>query len=267
VEGFEVSERRACGVLGVSRTSKRYVSCRADCSALKQRLCELALARPRFGYARLYVRLRREGWLVNEKRIYRLCREMGLMVRTKRRRKRAGHLRVPPTPPQGKNERWAMDFVHDCTSDGRSFRILTVIETYSTECLALEVDRSIGSRQVSDALERAIARHGKPQMITCDNGTEITSNAMDAWAYGRGVALDFIQPGRPVENGHIESFNCKLRDECLNTSWFESLEEAREVIQAWGLDYNEVRPQSRLGQLLRDRRGLPYARFGRDRRR
>ncbi len=198
---------------------------------------------------RLGILLRREGWLVNRKKVYRLYHELGLMVRTKRRRKHASHLRVTPSPAQKRNERWAMDFVSDSTSDGRSFRVLTVIDTFTRECLALEVARSLGSRQVTEALERVIASRGKPQMITCDNGTEFTSNHFDAWAYHRGVAIDFIQPGRPVENAHIESFNGKLRDECLNTSWFEDVEDARNGISAWGLDYNEVRPHSRLGQL------------------
>jgi putative transposase len=181
--------------------------------------------------------------------VYRLYRESGLMGGTKRRRKHASHLRTRPVPAQRTNERWAMDFVSDSTVDGRSLRVLTVIDTYSRECLALEVGRSLCAPQVTAALDRVIGLRGKPQMITCDNGTEFTSNHFDAWAYRLGVALDFIQPGRPVENGHIESFNGKLRDECLNTSWFADLEDARSGIEAWRLDYNEVRPHSRLGQL------------------
>jgi len=186
---------------------------------------------------------------VNRKKVYRLYHELGLMVRTKRRRKHASHMRTTPAPAQHINERWAMDFVHDSTIDGRSLRVLTVIDTYSRECLVLEVDRALCAPQVTAALERVIVRRGKPQMITCDNGTEFTSNHFDAWAYKQGVAIDFISPGRPVENGHIESFNGKLRDECLNTSWFTDLEDARQTIEAWRLDYNHVRPHSRLGQL------------------
>ena len=249
MKGFDVSERRACSALCVSRTSKRYQSRRPDCTALKQRLCELALARPRYGYVRLHILLRREGWRVNKKKVYRLYHELGLMVRTKRRRKHASHLRVTPSPTQRRNERWAMDFVSDSTADGRSFRVLTVIDTHTRECLVLEVARSLCAPQVTAALDRVIATRGKPQMITCDNGTEFTSNHFDAWAYSHGVSIDFIQPGRPVENGFIESFNGKLRDECLNTSWFTDVEEAQSGIKAWGLDYNEVRPHSRLGQL------------------
>jgi putative transposase len=249
MKSFDVSERRACSALCVSRTSKRYESRRPDCAALKQRLGELALSRPRYGYVRLHVLLQREGWLVNRKKVYRLYHELGLMVRTKRRRKHASHLRVAPSPTQHRNERWAMDFVSDSTADGRSFRVLTVIDTHTRECLALDVERSMGASHVTAALDRAIATRGKPRMITCDNGTEFTSNHFDAWAYKRGIAIDFIQPGRPVENGFIESFNGKLRDECLNTSWLGDLQEARTGIQAWGLDYNEVRPHSRLGQV------------------
>lgn len=176
-------------------------------------MSELALARPRFGYVRFHVLLRREGWLVNRKKVYRLYCESGLMVRTKRRRKLASHMRTPPVPAQRVNERWAMDFVSDSTIDGRSLRVFTVIDTYSRECLALEVGRSMSAPQVSAALDRVISMRGKPQMITCVNGTEFTSNHFHAWAYQLGIAIDFIQPGRPVENGYIESFNGQLRDE------------------------------------------------------
>jgi putative transposase len=171
------------------------------------------------------------------------------MVRTSRRRKHASHLRVAPSPTQQRDECWAMDFASDSTADGRSFRVLTVIDTHRRECLAFDVERSMGASHVTAALDRAIATRGKPRMITCDNRTEFTINHFDAWAHKRGIAIDFIQPGRPVENGFIESFNGKLRDECLNTSWFGDLDEARTRIRAWGLDCNEVRPHSRLGQL------------------
>lgn len=162
MKSFLVSERRACSAPYVSRTSMRYESVRQDYTALKQRLCELALARPRYGYVRLYVLLRREGWLVNKKKVYRVYRELGLMVRTKRRRKRASHLRVAPSPTQHRNERWAMDFVSDSTADGRWFRVFTAIDTHTRECLALEVERSMGAAQVTAALDRAIALRGKP---------------------------------------------------------------------------------------------------------
>jgi putative transposase len=231
VKAFDVSERRACSALCVARSSQRYSSRRSDCAALKLRLRELALTRPRFGYVRLHVLLRREGWLVNRKKIYRLYREMGLLVRTKRRRKFASHLRTIPAVATRTNERWTMDFVSDTTIDGRSIRVLTVVDTYSA------------------TLDRVIAGRGEPQMITCDNGTEFTSNHFDAWACQQKIAIDFIQPGRPVQNGHIESFNGKLRDECLNTSWFTDLHDAKQAIESWRMDYNEVRLHSRLGQL------------------
>ena len=249
-----VSERRAGSVLLVSRSSKRYVSRRPDCSALKLRLCEFAFARPRYGYERLHILLRREGWHVNRKKVYRLYHEAGLMVRTKRRRKRASHLRTTPPLPTKTNERWSMDFVSDTLADSRRFRVLTAIDIFSRESLTLAVDFSLDATKVTAALDRVIARRGAPAMITIDNGTEFTSNHFDAWAYKSGIALDFIHPGRPVENGHIESFNGKLRDECLSASWFQSIEDARMTIEAWRLDYNETRPHSSLG-------GLPPAAF------
>ena len=193
--------------------------------------------------------LAREGWRVNLKKVLRLYREEGLSVRVKRRRKRASHVRVAPELPTKRGERWAADFVADALSDGRRFRALTVIDIYSRECLAIEVDGSLPSQRVTEVLNRVIAKHGKPRTITLDNGTEFTSRHFDAWAWARKIGLDFIHPGRPVENGHIESFNGSLRDECLNTSWFESLADARQTIEAWRLDYNHTRPHSSLGQL------------------
>jgi putative transposase len=238
----------------VSRSTFRYQSRRADCSALVQRLRELAFARPRYGYERLHVLLKREGWHVNRKKVYRLYKLSGLMVRTKRRRKHAAHMRTTPGQPARPNERWAMDFVSDSLADGRKLRVLTALDIYSRECLTLTVDGSLPATKVTQALDRVIAERGKPAMITIDNGTEFTSNHFDAWAFEHKIALDFIHPGRPVENGYIESFNGRLRDECLNTSWFQSLEDARAALEAWRLDYNCVRPHSRLG-------GLPPATY------
>ncbi len=244
-----MSERKACTALCQGRSTQRYVSRAPDCTPLRRRLRELALDRPRYGYRRLHVLLCRDGWKVNHKKVLRLYREEGLFLRTKRRKKRASHLRTTPPAASRKDERWSLDFVADALSDGRKLRALTVIDTYSRECLAIEVGQKMTSQLVTDVLDRVIAGRRRPTMITMDNGTEFTSNHFDAWAYRRKVALDFIQPGRPTENGHIESFNGKLRDECLNMNWFDSLAEAQELIEDWRLDYNTVRPHSSLGNL------------------
>jgi putative transposase len=237
----------------IARSCHRYRSVRPDQLPLRRRLRELAFARPRFGYRRLCVLLRREGWRVNPKRILRLYRQEGLLVRTKRRKKRASHMRTVPPPATRANERWALDFVSDSLSDGTRYRVLTVIDIHSREALACDVGRSMTSESVTATLDRVIRVRRKPTMLTLDNGTEFTANHFDAWAHRRGIQLDFIRPGRPVENAFIESFNGSLRDECLNTGWFDSLEEARCAIEAWRVDYNVVRSHSSLGGLLRPR--------------
>ncbi len=213
------------------------------------RLRELALDRPRYGYRRLTILLRREGWHVNAKRVYRLYREEGLTVRVKRRKKLASHARVRPPVAGQVNERWSMDFVADSLSDGRRIRVLTIIDSFTRECLALKVAKSLPSQSVTEALNCVIDQRGAPRIIQVDNGTEFTSNHFDAWAYCRGIDVDFIRPGKPVDNAHIESFNGRLRDECLNSRWFESLDDARQALQAWRWDYNEVRPHSSLGDM------------------
>ena len=205
--------------------------------------------RPRFGYPRLYILLRREGWHANRKKVYRLYREEGLLVRTRRRKKSAAHVRAVPEAPTEPNERWAMDFVADRLASGHKIRALTLIDLHSRECLAIEVAPALRARDVTATLERVIEQRGRPKIITTDNGTEFTSNHFDAWAYANGIKIDFIHPGRPVENGHIESFNGRLRDECLSANWFLSLEDARTCIEEWRIDYNHVRPHSSLGHL------------------
>jgi putative transposase len=209
------------------------------------RMKELAQARPRFGYLRLHVLLRREGWTVNKKRVHRIYRE----VRFQRRRKRASHLRVVPPPPQRANDRWSMDFVTDTLLDGRRFRALTVVDNWSRHSQLIEVDFTLTGAKVVSALERVTRQRGYPRMITVDNGSEFASKALDAWAYAHGVKLNFIRPGKPVENAVIESFNGRFRDECLNAQVFISLHDARQKIEAWRLDYNEHRPHSALGDL------------------
>ena len=208
---------------------------------------EVAQARPRCGYRRVHVLLRREGWQVNMKRVRRLYRLEGLQLRHRvRRRKHASlHRGIPPAASRA-HERWSMDFVHDALADVRAFRVLTVIDQWSRWSPILEVGQSLSGRAVAETLDRAIAERGKPRSITVDHGTEFTSRVLDEWAYQRGVLLDFIRPGKPVENGFIESFNGKLRDECLNANQFLSIEDARSKIEAWRTDYNHHRPHSAL---------------------
>jgi putative transposase len=221
-----------------------------DQSALRQRIREIAHSRPRFGYLRIHVMLRREGWKVNKKRVHRWYRLEGLQLRMRVRRRKHMCLHRGPVPQaQRTHERWSMDFVHDQLSNGRSFRTLTVVDQFSRQSPLLESRYRFGGQDVADALDRAIARAGTPVSITVDHGTEFTSRALEDWAYRRGVKLDFIRPGKPTENGHIESFNGRLRDECLNVMQFESLEDAKAKIEAWRIDYNARRPHSSLGNL------------------
>lgn len=233
----------------VWRSSYRYVSRARDQTALLLRLRELAAVRVRFGYRRLHVMLRREGWKVNHKRIYRLYRQEGLEMRTRKRKKLASRARVPLSQASGPNERWSMDFMTDRLVDGRAFRVLTVVDQFSRECPLLVADLSLSGKKVAAALDRLGQERGLPKAITVDNGSEFYSRAMDAWAYRHGVQLEFIRPGRPVENSYIESFNGRLRDECLNVHLFFSVEDAREKLERWRQDYNHCRPHSSLGDL------------------
>lgn len=234
----------------MSRSLFKYCSRRPSQEGLRHRLRELAQARPRYGYRRVHVLLRREGWPVNMKRVRRLYRLEGLQLRHRlRRRKHASlHRGIPPAASRA-HERWSMDFVHDALLDDRAFRVLTVVDQWSRWSPILEVAQGMSGSAVAEALDRAIAKHGKPKTITVDHGTEFTSRALDDWAYRRGVTLDFIRPGKPSENGFVESFNGKLRDECLNASQFLSLDDARSKIEAWRVDYNLHRRHSSLGQM------------------
>jgi putative transposase len=228
----------------------RYRPRRSGDQELRERLRELAGERRRFGYRRLHIMLRREGHEVNHKRVYRLYREEGLTVR-KRRRKRVSRAdRVPLAAPTGPNQLWTSDFVHDALSWGRKIRMLTVEDAFTREALAIEVDTSLSGQRVVRVLGRLTEERGAlPDVIVLDNGPELTSKALDQWAYERGVRLHFIDPGKPQQNGFIESFNGKLRDECLNEHWFLSLADARRIIEAWRIDYNRNRPHSSLGNL------------------
>ena len=210
------------------------------------RLCELAAARVRFGYRRLTVLLRRDGWRVNAKRIYRLYTAEGLTVRTKHRTKAAGRARVPQPGATAPNQRWSMDFMSERVADGRWFRILTVVDQFTRECLCLLADQSLTGEKVGQALELVVGQRGAPRSITVDNGSEFASRVMDAWAYRHGIQLEFIRPGKPVENGFIESFNGRLRDECLNVEVFFTLDDVREKLARWQEDYNVLRPHSSL---------------------
>ena len=249
MERFGLSQRRSCSLVGLWRSTRRYRPKERDDAALRARLRELAQVRRRFGCPRLHVLLRREGWAINHKRTERLYRQEGLSLRLRKRRKRAAVLRVPLAQPDRVNQRWSMDFMQDCLSNGQRIRALTIVDDFSRECPAIEVDTSMGGARVVRVLDRLAEIRGLPEVITVDNGPEFAGKTLDAWAYRRGVRLDFIRPGKPVENAFIESFNGRLRDECLRESWFTSLQEARDGIEAWRVDYNEARPHGSLGNL------------------
>ncbi len=244
-----LSERRACRLLGVDRSSFQYERSGSDDAALRTRLRELANERRRFGYRRLAILLRREGRAVNLKRVYRLYKEERLMVRKRGGRKRALGTRAPATIPQGPNQRWSLDFVSDALDDGRRFRVLNVVDDLSRECLACVVDTSLSGTRVVRELETLLARRGKPLMIVSDNGTELVSHAVLRFSEATRIEWHYIAPGKPVQNAFVESFNGRLRDECLNEHVFSSLAEARRIIENWRVDYNTLRPHSSLGGL------------------
>ena len=244
---FEMSERRAIRTIGVDRSMVRYQSTRPDDGPLRERLKALAQERRRFGYRRLHVLLRREGHAVNRKRVQRLYREEKLAVRRRGGRKRALGERRPMEAPVAANQRWSLDFVSDQMTDGRRFRILTVVDDCTRECLALVADTSLSGRRVARELDAIIAWRGAPGTMISDNGTEFTSNAILAWADERKVGWHYIAPGKPQQNGFIESFNGKLRDELLNETLFRSLPHARATLETWRHDYNHQRPHSKLG--------------------
>ena len=246
--GFKVSERRACRVAGVPRSSCRYRSRARDQSPLRVRLRDLAAARVRDGYRRLHVLLQREGWQVTHKRVERLYREEGLGIRVKRRRKRTSLPRVAPPPPARPQERWSMDFLTDSLADGRRFRILTLVDNVSRVSPAIELGVSLTGARVVAVLDRLRRTVGAPERIAIDNGPEFISKALDAWAYRNGVQLECSRPGKPTDNAFAESLNGHFRAECLDQHWFASLEEARATIEAWRVEYNTERPHRALRQ-------------------
>lgn len=235
-------------MLKAERSSYHYKGCRADQAGLKQRIKEIAATRVRYGYRRITVLLRREGWRVNGKRIYRLYKEMSLQLRNKSpKRKVKAKLRDDRRPAVQRNDIWAMDFLHDQLFDGRKIRILAVVDTFTRYAPALDARAVYKSVDVVETLERACKEIGYPKMIRVDNGPEFVSRDLDLWAYQRDVTLDFSRPGKPTDNAFAESFNGKVRAECLNTAWFMSLDDARSKCEAWRRDYNEERPHSSIG--------------------
>ena len=247
---YEMSERHACRLLGLGRTTYRYRARTAENDgALRARLKELAGQRMRFGYRRLTAMLVREGMAANHKRVYRLYSEEGLAMRIRQRRRirwKGAVSRALATRP---NQRWSMDFVSDCVSTERVIRLLTIVDDYTRECPTIEIDTSLGGLRVRRVLDRIASERGLPEAIVLDNGPEFRGRALAAWSEERRVRLEFIQPGKPSQNAYAESFNGRLRDECLNANWFTSLSDARRKIETWRQDYNQQRPHSSLDYL------------------
>jgi len=250
VKRFGLSVRRACKLMGLSRTGFGYKAvAKPDEEAIRRRLRKLAQMRRRFGCPRLHVMLRREGFMINHKRTERIYRQEGLILRIRRRKKMSSLLRTGIVKPDHPHHIWSMDFMRDSLSDGRAIKVLSVVDEYTRKCFRIEVDTSINGMRVARVLTEIALTENLPEVIVIDNGPEFISKALDAWAYERGVKLTFIRPGRPVENAYIESFNGRFRDECLNENWFLSLEHARRIIEKWRIDYNNERPHSSLGYL------------------
>lgn len=250
-QAYQISVRRSCELMRLSITVYYYQSRRNPDTALRKRIHEIAQSRIRYGYLRIHTLLIREGWHVNRKKVYRIYCEEGLNLRSKRPRRRvaAAHRMERPELTQS-NQCWSMDFVADELFNGRRFRSLTVVDNFSRECLAIHVDQNIRGEQVVEVMEGLRHLNKRcPDRIQVDNGSEFISKALDKWAYENKVVLDFSRPGKPTDNPFIESFNGSFRDECLNTNWFLSLEDARAKIEAWRIDYNEYRPHSSLANL------------------
>jgi putative transposase len=246
-ERFGFSQRRACRLVNTMRSTVRYRSRRGDDEPLRTRLRQLAGQRPRFGYRRLHVLLRREGIVVNHKRIARLYREEGLAVRRRNRKTVARVTRGRPPAPERANEQWALDFLEDALASGRKIRVLSVIDVFTREALALEVDTSLPGNRVVRVLDRLLGERSVPVQIVLDNGPELISRVLEQWANRHAVTLHFIDPGKPIQNTHCESFHGRLRDECLNEHWFLGIGDARRIVEAWRQDYNQERPHSALG--------------------
>ena len=264
IEKLGYSQRRACALIGMHPKTYRYASLRGDDGELRSLLRTLAHERRRFGYRRLHILLRRAGVDVNHKKVFRLYREEQLTVRRRGGRKRAIGTRAPMAIPQGVNQRWSVDFVADVLSDGRRFRILAVVDDFTRENLALIVDTSLSGVRVARELDRIVRERGRPCMVVSDNGTEFTSNAILAWADENGVEWHYIAPGKPMQNGFVESFNGRLRDECLNEHLFDGLADARRIITGWRADYNDERPHTSLNGMTPSEFATIHQRSDRD---
>jgi putative transposase len=245
-EPLGLSLRRACRLVGAGRSAVRYRRRPREAEALRARLRQLAAQRPRFGSRRLHVLLRREGIIVNHKRVERLYREEGLAVRRRTRKALTPIRRGRPTAPQRVNEQWALDFLQDALASGRKLRVLSIIDVFSREALALEVDTSLPGRRVVRVLDRLLDERERPVQLVLDNGPELVSRALEEWAHQHAVILHFIDPGTPIQNAHCESFHSRLRDECLNEHWFLGLRDARRIVEAWRQDDHAERPHSAL---------------------
>ena len=246
---FQVSYRRVCGLLGRHRSTYHYRPQDRLDAPLAAALRGQAKRRRRWGYRRLMVLLRREGWTDNHKRICRVYRQEHLQISHRRKRRRSKERGRQPMPATALNQRWSMDFMSDQLADGRRIRVLNILDDFSRRCLASEVDTSLPGLRVCRVLDELVTRHGSPISLLVDNGPEFSGKALDEWAYRHGVRLDFIAPGKPTQNPYVESFNGKIRDECLNEHWFSCMADARRTLEIWRQDYNTVRPHSRLNDL------------------
>jgi len=250
VAAHGMSQRRACEVLAVDRSSVRYRSLRPDDAAERAAMKVVAAERRRFGYRRIHILLERQGIVMNLKKLRRLYREERLQVRKRGGRKRALGTRRPIAVPQAANARWSLDFISDALTDGRRFRVLAVVDDFTRECLTLVADTSLSGRRVVRELDAVIAQRGRPGTIVSDNGTEFTSMAILSWCQDTAIQWHYIAPGKPMQNGFVESFNGRFRDEFLNEVLFSTLTDARIQIAAWKDDYNRHRPHSALGNVL-----------------
>jgi putative transposase len=248
-QSFGLSVNKSCKLISMSRTTYAYQPFAKNDQEVLARMRELAKVKRRYGCRRLHVLLRKEGLVVNHKRTERIYRQDGLSIRTKRRKKIAGALRLVLPKPTKPNQIWAMDFVTDSLNAGRKFRCLNIVDLYTRECVEIFVETSISGSLVARQLDWLKLTRGKPEVIVTDNGPEFTSKALDTWAYQNNVRLSYIRPGKPMENGYVESFNGRFRDECLNEHWFMDMKEARNLIEQWRIEYNTERPHSALDML------------------
>ena len=246
IEIHHLSQRRSCRLVGLERNTCRYQSKPEDTKALEAKIQAIAFERRRFGYRRIHMILKRSGMTINHKKVWRIYRELGLKVKKRSGRKRALSVRVKREKAMKPNERWSLDFVSDALMNGRKIRLLTIIDEFTRESLRITVDSSLGGERVTRELDAVIAERGLPERIQSDNGTEFTSKAVIEWFENKGIKWEYIEPGKPYQNGCIESFNGKLRDECLNEHWFLNITETREIVEKWRRDYNESRPHSAL---------------------